>query len=206
MKLWKYKDYASYVKTQIAANKSKLRATWVESHSIKILVEFLCKSQNLQPEFVLCHGTRRGAEQKYFQEHFATYNHHPVVLGTEISGTAAKFPATIQWDFHDVKPEWVNATDVVYSNAFDHSCKPAECLDTWMSCVKRPGVCVLEHTPGHTTIKATDPFGASLDDYKTLIQEKYDIVKIFPSQRGTTPRRRVKGTAEENVFIVIAHR
>jgi len=32
------------------------------------------------------------------------------VIGTEISHTAEQFPDTIQWDFHNIKEEWINNT------------------------------------------------------------------------------------------------
>jgi hypothetical protein len=45
-------------------------------------------------------------------------------MGTEISDTAGQFPYTIQWDFHKTKAEWIDATDFIYSNCFDHSYDP----------------------------------------------------------------------------------
>ena len=37
------------------------------------------------------------------------------VIGTEISDTASEFPNTIEWDFHETKPEWLNSVDFIYS-------------------------------------------------------------------------------------------
>ena len=53
-------------------------------------------------------------------------------LGTGVSDLATQFPHTIQWDFHDVEPEWLDSADVIYSNSFDHSYAPQRCLDAWM--------------------------------------------------------------------------
>ena len=39
----------------------------------------------------------------------------------------------IEWDFNNVKDEWVNNTDFIFSNSFDHTDKQEECLDAWMS-------------------------------------------------------------------------
>jgi hypothetical protein len=45
----------------------------------------------------------------------------------------------------EVKPEWVGAVDFIYSNSFDHTYDPQKCLDAWVSCLTRCGVCVIEH-------------------------------------------------------------
>ena len=86
------------------------------------------------------------------------------VIGTEISETAAQFENTIQWDFHDVKPEWLASVDFIYSNSFDHSFDPGKCLSAWMSCLKPGGICLLEHTNAHgpRSVNELDPFGAEL--------------------------------------------
>src|SRR5262249_40309486 len=77
---------------------------------------------------------------------------------------AKAFPNTIEWDFHETKPEWIDAVDFIYSNAFDHSYDPEKCLNAWMSCVRQGGICILEHTDKHEEldVSALDPFGAAL--------------------------------------------
>lgn len=52
----------------------------------------------------------------------------------------------------------------MYSNSFDHSYDPEKCLNAWMSCLTRSGVCVIEHSDMHEADAVTelDPFGASL--------------------------------------------
>ena len=86
------------------------------------------------------------------------------VIGTEISDTAAEFPHTIQWDFHETKPEWVDSVDFIYSNSFDHSYDPEMCLNVWMNCVRQGGVCIIEHSSLHEPAGANelDPFGADI--------------------------------------------
>ena len=66
----------------------------------------------------------RVVEQQYFKDSFSKLNINVNVLGTEISSTATNYPNTIEWDFHDVKEEWVSNVDIVYSNSIDHSYKP----------------------------------------------------------------------------------
>lgn len=52
---------------------------------------------------VLCHGTRNEKEQKLFLKKYPNAE----IVGTEISHTAKDFPLTVQWDFHDIKDEWI---------------------------------------------------------------------------------------------------
>ena len=151
-------DYDRYKAAQVEANKRKIENVWVREPNIAYLADYI-KSHLGQPKFGLCHGTRRGNEQAWFRKHLGCE-----VIGTEISDTATDFPNTIQWDFHDVKPEWVNAVDFIYSNSFDHSYDPEACLNAWMSCIRPGGLCILEHTPRHgpKRVKESDPFGAEL--------------------------------------------
>jgi hypothetical protein len=151
-------DYDRYRATQIEGNKHKIEGVWVLEENIAFLSKYI---QDLlgTPRFGLCHGTRRGKEQEWFRKYLECE-----VIGTEISDTATQFPHTIQWDFHETQPDWIDATDFIYSNSFDHSYDPERCLNAWMSCVRPGGVCILEHTASHTPAKTSqlDPFGADL--------------------------------------------
>jgi hypothetical protein len=93
------------------------------------------------------------------------------VIGTEISDTAEQFPHTIQWDFHETRPEWINAVDFIYSNSLDHSYDPDKCLNAWMSCVKEDGICIIEHTSKHEHSTQLDPFGAHITQMPDLISK-----------------------------------
>jgi len=126
--------------------------------NIAFLANYL-KTTVGQLKFGICHGTRRGMEQQWFRKYLGCE-----VIGTEISKSATEFPNTIQWDFHDVKPEWIEAVDFIYSNSFDHSYDPEKCLNAWMSCVRKGGVCVLEHSEAHepSATDELDPFGADI--------------------------------------------
>lgn len=179
MEIWKYKNYEEYKKKQIEANVRKLDRTWVDPASLKYVMKYIQINCNVTPKTILCHGTRRGLEQEYILDYFEDIEDLEVI-GTEISHTATEFPNTIQWDFHDVKDEWIGNVDIIYSNSFDHSIKPKECLDTWMSCLKDNGICVIEYST-HTDHKMceTDPFAATLHEYKNLIEEKYEIVEVI---------------------------
>jgi len=173
-------DYDRYKAAQVEANKRKIDNVWVLEPNIAYLCDYI-KSHLGQPKFGLCHGTRRGDEQAWFRKYLGCE-----VIGTEISDTATQFPNTIQWDFHDVKPEWVNAVDFIYSNAFDHSYDPEACLNAWMSCIRLGGLCILEHTSRHgpRRVTETDPFGAELVVMPYLIatwgKGRYAVREILP--------------------------
>lgn len=151
-------DYARYRKVQQEGNLRKLENVWVLEENIAFLADYLKRTIG-QPKFGICHGTRRGMEQQWFRKYL-----NCEVIGTEISDSAAQFPNTIQWDFHEVKPEWIDSVDFIYSNSFDHSYDPEKCLDAWMSCVRKGGVCLLEHSTAHepSATSELDPFGADI--------------------------------------------
>jgi len=156
-------DYEKYKRTQIDGNRKKLHKIWVREENIAYLANYINGVVG-ELQFGLCHGTRRGKEQYWFRKYLDCD-----VVGTEISDTAEYFPQTIQWDFHDAKPEWINSVDFIYSNSFDHSFDPERCLNTWMSCVREGGVCIIEHTSGHELATRLDPFGAALSQLLYLI-------------------------------------
>jgi hypothetical protein len=156
-------DYDKYKKIQVEGNKNKINQVWVLEENIAFLSKYLNKKL-FDVSFGICHGTRRGDEQAWFRKYLGCE-----VIGTEISDTAEQFPDTIQWDFHDVKPEWIDSVGFIYSNAFDHSYDPEKCLNTWMSCVKKGGVCILEHTSGHERATELDPFGAHISAMPYLV-------------------------------------
>ncbi len=151
-------DYQLYRKVQEEGNKEKIDRVWAKEENLKFIATYI-KENYGTASFGLCHGTRRGKEQEWLGKHLGCE-----VLGTEISETATQFPNTIQWDFHEVKPEWVNNVDFIYSNSLDHSYDPEKCLNAWMSCVKSGGFCFIEHGDFHGPAGSDklDPFGASI--------------------------------------------
>ncbi|MDH3236917.1 MAG: class I SAM-dependent methyltransferase [Deltaproteobacteria bacterium] len=159
-------DLDSYRKIQEEGNKNKLENVWVIEENIAFLADYL-KRHIGNPVRGICHGTRRGMEQEWFRKYIPGCD----VIGTEISETATRFPYTIQWDFHNVKEEWIDAFDFIYSNSFDHTYDPERCLNAWLSCLRQNGVCIIEHSSKHGPSKASqlDPFGAELVQMPYLI-------------------------------------
>lgn len=158
-------DYARYKAVQTAANKAKLGGQWVQEPAIAYLAGYIVGVAG-RPAFGLCHGTRRGYEQAWFSKYLGCK-----VLGTEISDTATQFPNTIQWDFHETKPEWLGAADFIYSNSWDHSYDPVKLFTAWMSCLKPGGLLLLEHTPSHVDADEMDPLGMTLDEMVRLLDD-----------------------------------
>ena len=161
-------DYDLYKKIQTLGNKGKIERVFATQENIA----YLCRElEKIVPEikFVLCHGTRNAAEQKYFQ---ASLTKPATILGTEISDTALQFPMTIEWDFHEVKPEWLGAVDIVYSNSFDHSYDPQKLFTAWLSCLSVNGVMALEWSLAHATPPTIlDPFNVGLQGLTKLIEK-----------------------------------
>lgn len=151
-------NYEKYRKIQEDSNKMKINNVWVIEENIAFLSKYI-KNLIHSPQFGICHGTRRGKEQEWFRKYL-----NCEVIGTEISDTAETFPYTIQWDFHEVKPEWLDSVDFIYSNSFDHSYDPEKCLNAWMSCLRKGGLCFIEHSSLHEPHGASerDPFGADI--------------------------------------------
>ena len=163
-------DYDLYKQIQTLGNKGKLANVFAREEDIR----FICrKLEEIVPsiDFVLCHGTRNGAEQKFF---LSSLSKPATVLGTEISDNAARFPMTIEWDFHEVKPEWLGAVDVVYSNSWDHSYDPRKLFSAWLSSLRRRGVMVLEWSKQHGGRRLPtimDPLNLPLEDLLKLLAE-----------------------------------
>ncbi len=216
MMLHKYKNYEEYVQVQTEANVNKLHMSWVDRALLQDLVKFVI-DYNPEVSFGICHGTRRGEEQEQLIDEFLKYGKTVSVIGTEISHTAKKFPNTIQWDFHDVKEEWLQSVDFIYSNSLDHSYEPEKAIDAWMSCLrKKTGLCAIEHAHQHgvewtrysgreelpeggselwnpdSLGKVPDAFVGTCDDYIELIEKKYNVLEV----------KKVKGEKRGNARLI----
>src|SRR5262249_50645007 len=92
-----YESYEAYRQAQNAGNLRKLTLVAAQEANIAHLARY-ASERLVRPDIrVLCHGTRNGAEQRWFRHHLPGA---ALVLGTEIADTAIQFPDTIQWDFH----------------------------------------------------------------------------------------------------------
>ncbi len=162
MKIHKYKDYDEYVSEQTKYNKKKIRNVYVKESTIKRISEIQEAASS-----ILCHGTRNGAEIKFFE----TYYPNATVTGSEISETAKNFPNTVQWDMQEPKEEWVGEYDVVYSNSFDHAIDPVKCLTTWKEQLAPYGRLFVEASLGWHN------FSTSMDPLEISKKELLDIAE-----------------------------
>lgn len=160
-------SYEDYKKIQTEGNTEKIDEIFETEENIRILSNYLKLNLNYI-RFGLCHGTRQGKEQEWFSKYLDVK-----VLGTEISETATSFPNTIQWDFHDIKDEWVNSIDFIYSNSLDHSYDGKYCLRQWFKCLRKSGICIINGTTLHSPMYCTklDPFGFTQEGLASLIDE-----------------------------------
>ena len=161
-------DYDLYKKAQTNVNLKKIDFSGPDSKRLKKISNHI--EQNIPDlTFGLCHGTRRGSEQRDFKRFLGID-----VLGTEISHTASDFDRTIQWDFHEMKDEWKNNVCFIYSNSLDHSYDPIKCLGVWMSCIKPKGKIYLQRGADDTIVgsqKLHQKFGPTskgIDDIQLI--------------------------------------
>jgi len=134
-------DYKSYVEAQTRVNVKKVHSEGGDGpvfNRIEMVANYI-KKHIPDAASGICHGTRRGTEQRDFKKLL-----NIPVIGTEISHTAEAFPDTIQWDFHEVKEEWLGSASFIFSNSLDHSYDPIKCLNAWMSCVTDDGKIFLQ--------------------------------------------------------------
>jgi hypothetical protein len=176
-------DYEKYRFVQEEGNKRKISSWWTQKENIYFVAD-LVSHRLSELSFGICQGTRRGLEQQWFIERLGIN-----VVGTEISETAMQFPNTIQWDFHEVKSDWVGKADFIYSNSYDHAYDPAKCFNAWMAMLRGGGLCVLEYTSMNSSegVSELDPFGIDRDDLVDFLNSLgsgrfvvSDVITTFP--------------------------
>lgn len=139
MKIYEYKDYDEYIKSQKETTKNKYGKLVYVRKEVVNGIYLALKDEKV--ESILCHGTRSGEEQKMFKEFFNCY-----VWGSELSKKASSADMTTIWDFNKVNPEWIGKFDIVYSNALDHSITPIETLKVWRDQLSENGRLLIEWT------------------------------------------------------------
>ena len=191
VKIHKYKNYDEYKKTQIYFNKLKIDKVWADRDTLKIISDFLKENIRLNNIKGLCHGSRNGFEQNFFNNNIPGAQ----VIGTDISETAKDFKDSIVHDFHDQKKEWLNSFDFVYSNSLDQSYNPQKALSTWIDQVKKNGFVIIEHSDQHGVVASgkMDPFGVEASYFPYLITEWFGhlislkIIKAVKPNKNNAP-------------------
>jgi len=169
VKIHKYNNYEEYKKTQVYFNKKKIDKVWADEKTLKTISDFLkshISSANLQG---LCHGSRNGFEQNFFNNEIKNSS----IIGTDISETAINYQNSIVHDFHDEKVEWINNFDFVYTNSLDQSYDPKKALNVWLNQIKKDRYIIIEHSDQHGVISAgkMDPFGIETNFFPYLLTE-----------------------------------
>ena len=191
VKIHKYKDYKEYRDTQIFFNKKKITNVWADEKTLNQIIIFLEKNINSNKIKGICHGSRNGFEQNYFNK----YNEKFDVIGTDISETAKDYKNSYIHDFHDIKKEWINNFDFVYSNSLDQSFDPKKALSVWLSQIKDNGFVFIEHSDQHGVISSgrMDPFGVEANFFPYLLTEWFghkisiEIIKGIKINKNNAP-------------------
>jgi hypothetical protein len=182
MKIFKHESYKDYVKAQIKKNVKKLNNVWVREEEINII----CKKINntiKNASFGICHGVRNTWEVIQFRQKLGIN-----VIGTDISPTINYFPTghSIEWDFHKIKNEWIDNVDFIYSNSFDHSYDPTLCLDMWMKCIKKNGLCFIHWmSKKEAMLDTADCFYGTEKEYRKFFNKKYKVLDEIKIKKRT---------------------
>ena len=189
-------DLGAYQSEQERGNRAKLDQVWTNGPNLKFLCNWVIE-HGYRPQFVVCHGTRNGYEQRVLNSVL-----NCEVIGTEISSTATEFPMTIQADFHEARPEWDQKADMVYSNSLDHAYDPAQALRAWARSVRDRGIIVLDKASDSDPhgVSDLDPFGISLPN---LLLFALEVLGDIASVRGLIGVPQPKeGTTYHKMIII----
>jgi hypothetical protein len=177
MRVFEHKDYNHYYQAQLKKYYRKKKNVWVTKEEIIMIVKHIKKHLG-NVESGICHGTRTGWEIQQFKKRLKCD-----VIGTEIAPN--DIPDTIEWDFHNIKDEWLGKFDFIYSNSFDHSNKPKYCIGQWMTCLKPRGICYV--TWMASLLKNPDPADclfAELKEFRKMFNKNFVVVDEFKKYKG----------------------
>ena len=197
VKIYKYKNYDEYKETQISYNKKKIEHVWADEKTLEKISEFLLENVSTGIIKGICHGSRNGFEQNFFNKKKNKFH----VIGTDISDTAENYKDSVTHDFHEEKKEWLNNFDFVYSNSLDQSFDPRKALQAWLNQLKKNGFLIIEHTDQHGVIASgkMDPFGVEANFFPYLLSDWFDhsiSIKIIKSLKVN------KNNAPVHLFIL----
>lgn len=197
IKIHRYKNYQEYKQTQIYFNKQKIDKVWADKDTLKTISDFL--KQNIESNAIkgLCHGSRNGFEQNFFNKEISGAK----VIGTDISETAKDFKDSFIHDFHEEKKDWINNFDFVYSNSLDQSYDPKKALKTWLNQIKKERFIIIEHSDQHGVVASgkMDPFGVEANFFPYILTEWFGHLISLEIIKSTKPN---KNNAPVFFFII----
>ena len=174
-RIYEHETYEDYKNAQEVCATRGEKNIWISNKEIDLLARHMASNMK-NMDFGLCHGVRNGYEvNKLYNEivAIASVSKNFKVIGTEISKFASKYEDVIQWDFHEIKEEWIQKADFIYSNSIDHSYDPIYALNQWFKCLK-PNVGNLYLHWGGPAQLSDDPtpadmFQADMEDFKKMV-------------------------------------
>lgn len=191
-------DYDYYRRVQVAGNALKIEHIFADQETISFIADYLTGA--LGPvKRGLCHGTRNGAEQRWFKEALGAD-----VIGTDIAPTATDYPDSVMWDFHEQNSEWVGQFDFVYTNAHDHAYDPEKAFNAWFDQLRPGGALIIEHSSKHlVNPRELDPFGVVAEVMPFLVLKwskgRFAVMDILePVQKKTN------NSAHPIIFVIRA--
>jgi len=197
VKIHKYRNYKEYKDTQIYFNKKKINKVWADEKTLNEIIIFLEKNINSNKIKGICHGSRNGFEQNFFNNEIKNSS----IIGTDISETAINYQNSIVHDFHDEKVEWINNFDFVYTNSLDQSYDPKKALNVWLNQIKKDRYIIIEHSDQHGVISAgkMDPFGIETNFFPYLLTEWFGHKISIKIIKGTKVN---KSNAPVFLFVI----
>tara|TARA_R110000796_G_scaffold106618_1_gene217067 strand:+ start:3895 stop:4578 length:684 start_codon:yes stop_codon:yes gene_type:complete len=199
-RIYRHETYEDYKNAQEICATNGEKNIWISNKEIDLLTNHMVSNIGGM-DFGLCHGVRNGYEvNKLYDKLIETkkVSKDFKLVGTEISKFASKYKNVIQWDFHEIKDEWVKKADFIYSNSIDHSYNPRLALSQWFKCLKPNVGNLYLHWSGPSQLSddptPADMFQAGLEDFKkiilsidnTHIKEVFDIpYSSFPGDSNT---------------------
>ena len=176
LRVQNYDSYGHYVECQTEANKEKLNWPFKKEDHVQWI-----KSKKLGAMNIICHGTRNGGEQKIFKKYYPD----AYIIGTEISDTAYQFDMTTQHDFTEQKFEWISKFDILYSNAFDHSFRPEETIETWKEQLSYDGKMFIEWSDYYNAKSShSDPVSGTSQEFMDFLISKGIVIEEFNRNFG----------------------
>ena len=191
VKIYQYKNYDEYKETQIFYNKKKLNHIWADEETLSIIGNFIKENINKENINGLCHGSRNGFEQEFFNNNIINAK----VLGTDISETANKFKNSVVWDFHKINDRWLNSFDFIYTNSLDQSYDPKLALTTWLGQINKNGYIIIEHSDQHGVRSSgkMDPFGVEANYFPYMLSDWFGhsisikIIRAIKRNKASAP-------------------
>ena len=130
----------------------------------------------------ICHGARGGREADRL---LAYLPGNVEMVSTDLFPELGK---VIEWDFSQPKEGWKDHFHFVYSNSLDHARHPMDTLRVWFSQLIKSevGRLYIQWTTCHKGVHGGDCFGATLDEYISLIDEAGEVVDLLYCGDGLT--------------------